>query len=80
MLRTIDLGDCGAYKGGAAAWAWRAILGVASVYVGGKTGRENQLRRKERKEVRVSDGRGGKEDPERIKRVVLMIRPKSKVG
>jgi hypothetical protein len=55
-------------------------LGVASVYFGGKTGRENQLRKKERKEVGVCDGKGGKEDPERKKRVVLMIRPKSKVG
>jgi hypothetical protein len=38
-------------------------LGVASVYFGGKTGRENQLRKKERKEVGVCDGKGGKKTP-----------------
>ena len=80
MLRTIDLGDCGAYKGGGSSLGVEALFEVASVYSRGKTGRENQLRKKERKEVRVSYGERGKEDPERIKRVVLMIRPKSKVG
>ena len=64
MLRTIDLGECGAYKGGGQQlgrggryWGSQAYILVE------RLAERNQLRRKERKEVRVSDGRGGKKTP-----------------